>query len=639
MYEINAVLNGMSGEEYTDIIKIEQKKYGNVTAVYIKGFIKGFTENMMSESGALMKISLRNIRAWMADYKYCTFWCRPEFGTQTSEIPDGTEGFVYQKNDGKWGVIVPVVSQQYKCVLYGEEEDCISARLFSLKDDLNRIEALAFLYGEGENPYTLLEECVQKAVELLNNGCRMRCDRRYPQIMEYLGWCSWDAFEIRVTEQKLIDKCEEFKAKNIPVKWAIIDDMWGEVRDFYGIEYSEREQMFDLMHASKLYSFKADPYRFPNGLKECISKIKEYGITVGVWHPVTGYWRGIDPDGDIYARYKNYLIKSSDGIYVHSYEQDKAYLFYNAYHDYLKQCGAEFVKIDNQSRMSECYRGLTTIGEAARSYHKAMEASVGEHFDNCMINCMGMSSEDMWNRSVSPITRCSDDFKPENREWFAKHITQCSFNSLIQGQLYYCDWDMWWTDDAQAIKNSVLRAISGGPVYISDMLGRSQKKIIEPLILGDGKVLRCDRPGVPTRDCLIDDPVTSGRVFKVQNICGESGVIAAFNLDAGNKSVKGKISPMDVEGINGERFAVYEHFSKECRVLNKDECFELRLDTADDFRLYVVVPIKDGFAPIGLIDKYISPKTIRRVTQNNIELIENGEYAYVKDGQLMIVTK
>ncbi|MFQ9800140.1 MAG: Sip1-related alpha-galactosidase [Clostridia bacterium] len=134
------------------------------------------------------------------------------------------------------------------------------------------------------------------------------------------------------------------------------------------------------------------------------------------------------------------------------------------------------IKIDNQSMVNRFYKGLAPVGEIARSYHDGMEASVGEHFDNAMINCMGMASEDMWNRAISPISRCSDDFMPENSEWFHKHILQCSYNSFVQGQFYYCDWDMWWSDDGQAEKNSILRGISGGPIYVSDPIGRSKKR-------------------------------------------------------------------------------------------------------------------------------------------------------------------
>ncbi len=638
VYQINAYLNESTGEKQTELVKLEQKQKGNVIAVFIKGFIKGFSKTLDADFGAGIEISLPNVSSWMANFRYCEYWCKPQFGKALDEIPDETQGLIYQKEDGTFGVILPVVSNQYKCVLCGKE-DTVLAKLFSWYEGINRIDTLAFVYAEGDNPYKLLENCAGRAAELLNNGLRTVEKRRYPKIFEYLGWCSWDAFEIRVTEQDLENKCKEFKAKNIPIKWAIIDDMWGEVRDFYDMEYSKREEMFELMHAAKLYSFQADPYRFPNGLKHCISKIKDYGITVGMWHPTTGYWRGIDPEGDIYREMKDCLIETPEGKYVHSYKQDKAYMYYNAIHDYLAECGAEFVKIDNQSMTRTCYKGYTTVGEASRSYHKAMEASVGQHFDNCMINCMGMASEDMWNRSVSPISRCSDDFQPENRAWFAKHITQCAFNGLIQGQFYYCDWDMWWTNDEQALKNSVLRAVSGGPIYVSDTLDRSCGEVLKPLAFDDGKILRCDKPAVPTMDCLMQDPSTQGKIFKVQNTCGSSAVIAAFHLDESAQPAIGSISPSDVNGIEGEEFAVYEHFTQELKILKKNEAFDLQLNNADDFRLYVIVPIIDNFAPIGRIDKFISPKSIKSVKDKEIELVEDGDYAYVIDGKLVIVEK
>ena len=133
---------------------------------------------------------------------------------------------------------------------------------------------------------------------------------------------------------------------------------------------------------------------------------------------------------------------------------------------------------------------------------------------------------------------------------------------------------MWWTDDAQAVKNSVL--------------------------------------------------------------CAVSGVIAVFNLDGENRPVRETISPADINEISGETFVIYEHFSREFVILDKKQKIELTLNDADDFKLFIVVPIIDGFAPIGRCDKFISPKSIKNVGGKNIELIENGEYAYVEDGKLKI---
>lgn len=614
-------------------VNINEVTEGGITAVYIDAFSDKAID---SEFGAGIEISISDLTEWMSDFRKIEFWCVPAFGTELQNVPGDTQGFIYKKQNGLYGVILPVVSEKYKCTLKGTEEGLLQARLYSWCEKLNDCKALAFLYAEGENPYELMEKCAKLGLKLLNNGCRPCDERRYPEIFEYIGWCSWDAFQIRVTEEDIIKKCQEFKDKNIPIKWAIIDDMWGEVHNFYNVKYETREEMFKLMHSSKLYSFKADPKRFPNGLKGCIDKVKDFGITVGMWHPTTGYWSGIDPDGEIYRDLKDTLIQTDNGFYIPSYEQDKAYRYYNAYHDYLRNSGAEFVKIDNQSMTRRFYKKYAPVGQVARQFHNAIEASVGQHFDNQMINCMGMASEDMWNRSVSPISRCSADFQPEDRPWFAHHITQCTYNTIVQGQFYYCDWDMWWTDDGQAAKNSLLRAVSGGPIYVSDTLDRSRAEVIMPLVLNDGKILRCDDQAMPTLDCLTQNPSTSGKIFKVQNIANSSGILAVYNIDAENKEVNGTISPKDVLKLEGDEFAVYEHFSKELKILKADESFELKLKDNDDFKLYIMVPLKDGNGVIGRIDKFISPKTVSYNRKGEYELIEDGPFAVVRDYKLII---
>ncbi len=640
MNTMKAYLNLSGGERQDGHVRLIEKIEEGVHAIYIDAFsnTKFFTPDctLDSEFGAGIEIKIENVKSWMADYRYSEFWCRPEFGTVLSDIPDDTQGLIYEKEDGTYGVILPVVSEQYKCVLVGGEEDTVLAKLFSWYEGLVSCKGLAFLWVEGDNPYEMMEKCSEVGLKLLGTGYRTRKERRYPEMFEYLGWCSWDAFEIRVDEQSLLAKCQEFQDKGIPVKWAIIDDMWAEVRDFYGMEYQTRPEMFQLMHSSKLHSFKADPIRFPNGLKHCIDKIKEYGIKVGMWHPTTGYWMGIDPEGEIFRDYKDCLIQAKSGQYIPSPEQEKAYRFYNAFHNYLRKCGAEFIKIDNQSMSRRFYKKLAPVGQVARQFHDAMEASVGQHFDNQMINCMGMASEDMWNRSVSPISRCSDDFKPEDKPWFTKHILQCSYNCLVQGQFYYCDWDMWWTDDGQAKKNSIIRAISGGPIYVSDTLDRSKADIFKPLVLEDGRILRCDNPGVPAKDCLTENPVHSGKIFKIQNTCNGCGILAVFNLDEKEKAVTGTISPKDVQGLMGEEFAVYEHFTKELRIMKADEAFTLQLENSDDYKLYVIVPLNNGCGMIGRTDKFISPATVRFNSQGVAELVEDGPYAYVENRRLVL---
>ena len=67
--------------------------------------------------------------------------------------------------------------------------------------------------------------------------------------------------------------------------------------------------------------------------------------------------------------------------------------------------------------------------------------------------------------------------------------------------------------------------------------------------------------------------------------------------------------------------------------MKKSDSIEVELSSPDDFRLYIFVPIIDGFAAIGRTDKYMSPIAVKEVKNGNIVLYEDGPSAYYKDGK------
>ena len=587
------------------------------------------------ECGVRIRIDPGKEVRYMADWRYSEFWCAPFFGDDLKEVPRDTQFLLYRDPDGLWGVIVPTVGKDYKCVLEGGA-DGLEAKQFSWahpncgRGGLWNCDDLAFVWAEGEDPFELTERAVRAAASLL--GTVLREDRRYPEVFEYLGWCSWDALQIRVSEEGLLEKCGEFREKGIPVKWAILDDMWAEIGNFRGKTYETRQEMFRLMHASSMTDFEAAYDRFPEGLAHTVEMIHEYGMKVGIWHPSTGYWFGLDPAGEAYRKLSPYAITTADGRIISDWHEEKAFGWFNTMHRFFKSCGADFLKVDNQSMTRRFYKGMDTVGRVTREWHRGLEASTGLNFDSAMINCMGMVSEDMWNRGYSAVSRCSDDFQPEDRPWFTKHILQCAYNSILQGQFFWNDYDMWWTDDTQAVKNSVLRAISGGPVYVSDEIGRSRPEILRPLCFDDGRILRCDRSGMPTADCLIEDPRTSGKPFKVQNRIGKAGVVAAFHISENEGPLEGILSPSDVPGLEGEEFVVYEYFTENRHRIPKDGHLRFILSDQDDVRLFTLIPYENGFAPIGRTDKYLSYAAITAQIGERVTLYEPGPYAYDKDG-------
>lgn len=639
MFEFSAILNTSNRERLNDCVTLKTESNGDVSLLSVCADIGGLSDSIDADKGIEISVKPKfETASFMADYRYSEYWCRPHFGYEYNEIPNETQHLIIRLEDERFCVLLPLVNSEYKCVIEG---GCghILLRVFSWCRELSKCEGNILAYAIGDDPEELTEKCLKAALSAMKSNILLREEREYPEIFEYLGWCTWDSMQIRVSEEGILKKCKEFSENNIPIKWLIIDDMWAEIRDFYGKKYKSFNDMIKMVHSSRMYDYKADPIRFPNGLKGCIGKVKEYGLSVGIWHPTTGYWAGFDPEGDGYAKLKDTLMLSENGRYIPDWHRDKSYSYYDTLHTEFKDSGADFVKIDNQSMTRRFYKYCAPVGDVAAQYHEAMEDSAKKHFGSGVINCMGMASEDIFNRRESPVCRCSNDFLPENRDWFTSHVLQCAYNSILLGKLYWCDWDMWWSDDSQAVKNSLMRAISGGPVYVSDKLNRSRKEIFSPLATEDGRVLRCDRPCTPTADCITVDPTTSGYALKLQNIANDCGVMALLNLDVANAPVKATVSPSMIKGLSQGEYAVYEHFSGTLGIMDHSESFDTLVMNSDDLRLYIFVPVVDGFAAIGRVDKFISPKTIECVNGRDIKLIENGRFAYYADGEFCIESK
>lgn len=88
-------------------------------------------------------------------------------------------------------------------------------------------------------------------------------------------------------------------------------------------------------------------------------------------------------------------------------------------------------------------------------------------------------------------------------------MIHCSYNSLWMGQMIQPDWDMFQSDHVCAEYHAASRAISGGPVYLSDHLGEGSHnfELIKKLAFFDGTVPRCIHYALPTRDSLFKNPL------------------------------------------------------------------------------------------------------------------------------------
>ncbi len=550
-----------------------------------------------------------------------TFWTVPYLGTSLQEIPQSTQGLLCETNTGFTAIYAPC-DRQYKASFFGSESG-LKMKLYSTKSGMKQFDGMLCCLASDTDPFALPDRIVSAAMPMLGKSGKLAKDKRYPEIFEYLGWCSWDAFPLCVSHEGMLEKAQEFKDKNIPVRWAIVDDMWATL---------DGENTRATMHDRKLVDFRADPKQFPKGLKAAITDMNEkYGIKVGIWHPVVGYWYGFDPDGATAKECAPYLTENVDGRMVVRPTATDMFGYHNVFYNYLKDAGAEFVKVDCQSSLGWFYSGMGTIGEMATAMHEGIEGAVGVHFGGDVINCMGCSAENIWNRPNSLVNRCSADFLPENKGWFIKHIMQCTSTCYFYSPMFVGDFDMFWTDDSQGERNCVLRAISGGPIYVSDKVGRSIAERLLPCALADGRILRCNSSALPTADCLTVDPRNSDKPYKVWNVTNYGFVVAAFNLNEQDNTVKGEISPFILPNARAEEYIAYNFFTGEITKLAKGEHIDVDLTNQEQFVFYNFVSVENGFAPIGLTDKYVTSATFEQFGDKKYIVKNGGEFAYYSE--------
>ncbi len=594
-------------------------------------------ENFSCDKALEFKFDCENM-PHTAIYSHSPYWVQPSFGNKAEDIPKKTAAVIFKKGNGNYVYIMTAVADEYKTYIEGDK-DGVKIYLYSQYPSKRIDSQLSFIVGEGKSITELVNNGARAMCKFLNNGLKLRSDKVMPEIFEYFGWCSWDAFQIRVNHDGLLQKVREFKSKGVPVKYAIIDDMWGDAPNLKtSPEGAPFDDMVKVMHASPLKAFEGDSERFPKGLFAAVSDMKAEGMEyVGLWFPTTGYWYGLVENGPAYEMQKDNVEAAAGGRIIAIPKEDTAERYFDIFCGKAKDFGCDFVKIDNQS-CHFFYNGMHPIGKSSRAMQRAIDKAAFKHFGGTLINCMGMPMECMLNRPESAVSRCSDDFMPESKSWFAKNILECAYNGLLQGRFYINDWDMWWTDDAQAEKNALCHAVSGGPIYVSDKLDRTNPDKLCALMYDDGRILRLSDSAMPTEDCIIGNPRLQNRPFKIRNSFDGGAVVAAFNISESGAAVRGTVSAFDAGLSPKKTYLYYEYFTGEFGYVNGDECIDVTLGDNDTFRYYTFIEkTKNKPLFIGRTDKFNSRLAVISQSEDEVVLYEGGEFAFVTDEDYLVL--
>ncbi|XP_010942528.1 probable galactinol--sucrose galactosyltransferase 2 [Elaeis guineensis] len=604
-------------------------------------------------------------------FRYKIWWMIPRIGNSGSDIPIETQMLLLEaredlgvdkgRHEASNGPIdyilfLPALDGPFRSSLQGNSSDELE---FCIESGDPAVESSQFLeavfINYGNNPFDLMKESM-KILEKHMGTFSVREYKQKPAMLDWFGWCTWDAFYFDVNPQGIEEGLKSLLEGGAPARFLIIDDGWQDTANEFQNEGTQ--------HGARLVSIKENTkFRSsqnvatngaPKSLKDFVTTIKKnFGLKyVYVWHALMGYWGGVHPDAPETKKYNSKLIYplESPGNLAHSrdvpikcmekygvamIDPNKALEFYNDLHSYLVSQNVDGVKVDVQNIPEILATGYGGRVSLTRRFQRALEKSIFKNFqDNNIICCMCHNTDSVYSSNASAVARASDDFIPNDPTLQTLHVATVAFNSIFLGEIVVPDWDMFHSLHNSAEFHAAARAVGGCGVYVSDKPNKHDFEVLKKLVLPDGSILRAKYPGRPTRDCLFNDPVMDGEsLLKIWNLNTYTGVLGIFNCQGTGtwpnlnknqiipaskpKYLTGHISPSDIEylgevagnGWTGD-CAVYSFNSGSLYQLPRNGLLTVSLQVLQS-EVFTITPIKRynqsiQFAPIGLIKMYNS---------------------------------
>src|SRR5215471_4690447 len=505
-------------------------------------------------------------------YRDEPYWNIPAAGESLAALKSETQFFMMELAGGLSAVVVPLVDTPFRCSLESAEDALVLVA--ETGDPMTAGASMLALYvAAGSDPYALVKAAAAAVMARLGTG-KLRAQKPVPDIADWFGWCTWDAFYQTVSHAKVRQGLESFAEGGVSPRWLILDDGW----------QSERRMPTG---EQRLTSFAANQ-KFPGDLAPTVKMAKEeFGLRrFIVWHAFQGYWGGVDglalPAYGVRETIRHFspgLLRFNArlnhvwwGALVGFVPPANIHRFYHDYHRHLAAQGVDGVKVDNQAANEGLGHGLGGRVAVMHAYREALEGSVLVHFEGRLINCMSNSSEMLYSARASTLTRTSIDFWPKRPETHGMHLYTNAQVGLWFGHFVHPDWDMFQSGHPMGAFHAAGRAVSGGPVYVSDKPAEQDFGVLRKLVLSDGSILRARDIGRPTRDCIYHDPTREKVLLKVFNVNLEAAVIGVFNArysaeETAPELVEGTVSPADVEGdwsareLAAGEFAIYAHYA------------------------------------------------------------------------------
>jgi hypothetical protein len=506
-----------------------------------------------------------------------------------------------QKADGKYLALLPLVSNRVGNTFSIRNKNIyLTMATYGTRTENTAVPLMSF--GQSENPYEAARMAWEMAMknDEIKDNINWRENKTYPEAFKYLGWCSWEHYRQNINEDIILGSIADIKSCDIPFRWVMVDDGYLDAKN------------------GQLLSFGVDKNKFPNGWETIKDQKDEKIKWMGIWRNFNGYMQGISPEHTM-IHLQEQLVKSPyEGRerYMSRISPESADAFYSEMTSNTKDNGFDIIKVDFQSDNFRYNTGSENAILGVHYNNAALEENCVKH-DLQLLNCIAMQNFNVFNQKYSVLIRGSIDYKI-TKQRLDITLVQNFTNAFWLGHTHWLDQDMFFANHKETARlMAVARAVSGGPIYLSDEAKNIDDTFLKPLTYADGRILGTLAPGVPLPESLMQDPYSDGKAFRVITpLENNTAVIMAVNLNQDDKEVSSSVSIKDYpfaggmmqpyEGlwsIPAEGILLYDHYAGTASIL-KDE-YKFTLGSRKE-GLFQLSPIQAGWSMIGRPDKYLS---------------------------------
>lgn len=459
-------------------------------------------------------------------------WIKPKVGTIMSDSRK-ILALAYERSDHRHVTLQPLNGPSIPRIWIEMSENLVTVHSEKSKGSvaIRLTESfVGFPIPTSADEYAQKEECVpafnhREVSSLLQEPMRQ------------LGFCTWNSLGLAVSHDTIISLLESLSEADIHPSFVVIDDGW---------------QTFD--ENRRLTSIRANS-SFHFGLKATVDVLKlTHGVEkVFVWSAAAGYWNGVSEFN--FRRYNLWEVRRTDDTVCFIPGSNGVDQFYCDYFEYLALQGISGIKIDNLNFLDEIIEFVNppmSETEGCRRLFMSYVDSIQRQAlrFNLMIEwCMGMvpfilnTGHSKKGIVKMGYLRNSDDFYPDLKDSQAWHLYCNFYNSIWTRQFKHpLDFDMFQSaikgvaDDDEFARfptlHAVARAMSNGPIYITDYKGFHNRDVIAPLYVCASESKQWYVPQFSYPPSVLDPylPFDAGAPIRVLNRAQYGVVVAYFNL-------------------------------------------------------------------------------------------------------------